>query len=623
MTPGCSIPLTLTRVKVLNYHDPRHLPDADRFSPPLGDALMVHPAFGSVHPATSNALACLEERGISCTVEVPAVQLVSELLCSMRLRDRRSDEVVAAYVSRVEALVSLCHEVNLKEYQKPLQRTVEAMREYRILAPLIGKFSAGKSTLLNAVLGQELLGVDIDPETADASELHYGAPEQAEGICLDGQRQACAHVTANLPSSASNPIWYYRRHINNPALQALDKLVLVDMPGLESNKFDHEKAIANYMERGEVFLGVVSSDAAFDESVMRVLREAHGNAKELHLIVTKCGRHSETKLAEIQQSLQEFFAGLEPRPEIVLVESRDGAPGIDALTSLLCRLSSRFKEFFQRRFEAVLSDLETQIRTKLERELALASCDDVEIKQQMAAEQKVFAQLAETARREQQTLQKYLCGDGMEQVAGAVLQTLSASEDVLVEAAMSRTLQQVVATMVRPVVQSEARRVADSAVREYTINMEKSLRQPGFEMEIPIAVMIPDIKEDKSGMFGAGLGALLGVLIAGGPLGALLGGLLGLFGRKNDGAREERRALIHSQVIPQVLLSVRQQLQPKFAEYAAEVAGSSQAFIEEQRQALEERRTRMLEDLQQRREEHEARRQQLRQAIAQVGVAVS
>lgn len=593
--------------------------DAGRFQPLIAGSAASHPAYSAVHPASSNYLTLLDERGISSTAEIPVIQLVTELLCSMRLKDMRRDDLLATYLKKAKNLAALCRRTGLSEYEEPLRAWRQQMEDYRILVPLVGKFSAGKSTLLNALMENELLGVDINPETADASELHYGQQERAEGIFLSGDIRPCSSVTALLPSSEANPLWYYRRHIDNPVLKNMGKLVLVDMPGLDSNKFNHEKAIANYIERGEVFLGILSSEAAFDHSVMRVLREAYGGGKELHLVVTKCGRQSEKKLKEIRDSLLDYFAGCERLPEVALVESRDGAPGTADLLALLYRLSSRFNEFFKKRFESILNDFENQIRMKLEAEMKLACCDDLELRQKMIAEQKIFASLHETIRKKRTVLKKRLTGGGVEQVVSATLRALSGSEGSLLSALESGTLQQTIGSIVRPAAQAEAHRVVAEAVAAFTRQIENATDHFNTHLDVHIAVMSPEMKVGNSGNVAAGIGAVIGGVILG-PIGAIVGTILGKwFGNNKNKVREENRILIYNQIIPAVLDSVRRQVALNFAEHADRIADSTQSFVDEQRRALEARREEMLENIQRKRQEFEARRQQIRQAIAAIG----
>ena len=81
-------------------------------------------------------------------------------------------------------------ETLLIRYQQPLE-TFQAVRDdtthFKMRVPLVGAFSAGKSTLLNKLLGEDLLSVEVSPETSLATELHYASTEQIIGHYKNGQ----------------------------------------------------------------------------------------------------------------------------------------------------------------------------------------------------------------------------------------------------------------------------------------------------------------------------------------------------------------------------------------------------------------------------------------------------
>ena len=54
--------------------------------------------------------------------------------------------------------------------------------QFHVVTPIVGKFSTGKSSLLNALLGKSRLGKDylrtqITPETAIPTEMRWGASD--------------------------------------------------------------------------------------------------------------------------------------------------------------------------------------------------------------------------------------------------------------------------------------------------------------------------------------------------------------------------------------------------------------------------------------------------------------
>lgn len=59
---------------------------------------------------------------------------------------------------------------------------LESVQKQQLVIPVVGNFSAGKSTLLNRFLGSSVLPTGITPETSLATELHYSANERIEAF---------------------------------------------------------------------------------------------------------------------------------------------------------------------------------------------------------------------------------------------------------------------------------------------------------------------------------------------------------------------------------------------------------------------------------------------------------
>ena len=54
------------------------------------------------------------------------------------------------------------------------QKILESIDTYRVNTPVVGNFSTGKSSMINAIINKPLLSVDITPETAVPTEIYYG-----------------------------------------------------------------------------------------------------------------------------------------------------------------------------------------------------------------------------------------------------------------------------------------------------------------------------------------------------------------------------------------------------------------------------------------------------------------
>ena len=79
-----------------------------------------------------------------------------------------------------EEILEVCNTLHTYSKQAELAQekvnTIEAVQKNvavtQLLVPVIGQFSAGKSTMINTMLGSNLLPTGITPETSLATEMH-------------------------------------------------------------------------------------------------------------------------------------------------------------------------------------------------------------------------------------------------------------------------------------------------------------------------------------------------------------------------------------------------------------------------------------------------------------------
>ena len=85
---------------------------------------------------------------------------------------RKTQQNFLNYLSAVERVLQKIEAAGLalKIDLKPIKELQASIRSRELLVPVVGAFSAGKSSLLNAILGNDVLSVAITPETAIPTE---------------------------------------------------------------------------------------------------------------------------------------------------------------------------------------------------------------------------------------------------------------------------------------------------------------------------------------------------------------------------------------------------------------------------------------------------------------------
>lgn len=176
--------------------------------------------------------------------------------------------------------------------QTDLHTLSNAVQAFTLYVPFIGEYSAGKSSLLNTWLCQNLLPEDQTPTTAIATELHYG--EEVSMVVMVSETEE--RLVKTLPMNAAEANTkdsmqglYAICTTNSPRLHAVAPVIPVDMPGTNSGIERHTKALYQYVNKGEAFFLVVSPDSGtLPASLVAFLDELELGARPLFIVLHKC-----------------------------------------------------------------------------------------------------------------------------------------------------------------------------------------------------------------------------------------------------------------------------------------------------------------------------------------------
>lgn len=193
------------------------------------------------------------------------------------------------------------------------------------LLVVVGEFNAGKSALINALLGAAVAEEGVTPTTTRLGVLRFGEVAGRE-------RQADGSELVTAP------------------VELLRRLVLVDTPGTNAVFREHEALTRDYVPRADLVLFVTSADRPFSESERGFLAVLAAWGKKLVVVLNKADLLAGA--GELEQVLtfvrEQALARLSLMPTIFAVSARaarqarrDGdvaglaASGLPALESFL------------------------------------------------------------------------------------------------------------------------------------------------------------------------------------------------------------------------------------------------------------------------------------------------
>jgi len=301
----------------------------------------------------------------------------------------------------------------LARYQQPLV-ALQAIREetvsFKMRVPLVGAFSAGKSTLLNALLGEKLLSVEVDPETSLATELHYDVIETVVGHYATGETQVLTReALLNQQFGALVPEGWVEVCLPTPVLARYEHLCLVDMPGLDSGMQAHMTAIDRYIGRSLAHCIVISADdGTLHKSTRDFLQELALHQKPVIAVLTKIDKKSvgeQSSIVEaVRAELKQLLGNQLVQVACVSARKRNIQPFLDALEHLEQQSEQRFNTTVGRRALQLLASLDKELDVLINKDDLSSEQLQVQ-RQELDQEMSYFQQKLE---QETETLQKQL-----------------------------------------------------------------------------------------------------------------------------------------------------------------------------------------------------------------------
>ena len=262
------------------------------------------------------------------------------------------------YLEQVNVLVKKA------ELDKSKDTLIKLVKEQELLVPVVGGFSAGKSTAINAFLGENILSVAITPETALATELRYtDGQAYAQGIKENGQIEELSLNEFVKLKERAEDFAYAKVFLNNEKLKSIEPLILVDMPGFDAPVEAHNKAIMEYLARGAYFVILESaSSGTLAMSIKRHIENLQTLGRSFSFALTKCDLKPKSELDEIKTSIaDELKDSFDYDKSVFLLDLKGGLDKVIKDTNSEQIFENLYKDELKFDFKDTKSSLQTKI----------------------------------------------------------------------------------------------------------------------------------------------------------------------------------------------------------------------------------------------------------------------
>ena len=175
---------------------------------------------------------------------------------------------------------------------------------------VIGQFSSGKSTFLNALLEQEILPSGIIPLTSKVCEISYGENLHLEIFYKDGTHTfAPLEFLEQVQPTINTQISHYKLYAPVPLLQ---EVTFLDTPGFNSQNQEDTDITNTILQEVDGIIWVSLIDNVGKNSEREILNThiRHYRAKSLCVLNQKDRLKNATELHTSLRYAQEAFSGI-------------------------------------------------------------------------------------------------------------------------------------------------------------------------------------------------------------------------------------------------------------------------------------------------------------------------
>ncbi len=188
-----------------------------------------------------------------------------------------------------------------EEDRKRLADVAQDLRDMFFLVVIIGEFNAGKSTFVNALLGEQLLPTGITPTTEVIELVRYNeTPDRKPNMKGDSLRE-----------------W---GHPNTGA----EGVAIVDTPGTGSVFKQHETVAKDFLHRSDLVIFLLSAKRAFAETERIYMETARDFGKKLILVVNQSDLLDAGEQAQVRRFIeQQVKEHLNLQPLLFMVSAKE------------------------------------------------------------------------------------------------------------------------------------------------------------------------------------------------------------------------------------------------------------------------------------------------------------
>ena len=261
----------------------------------------------------------------------------------------------------------------------------------QLILPLIGEFSAGKTSLINALTDSKVLETASLPTTATLYQIIFGAPEnKAVALSAEGEE-----VELQLDALKNDELKKYPTvNLFDTSTKVPKDIIFVDTPGLSSPDPKHREVLISILPRVDAILLTVDANQPITRSLLAFVKEMRLADKPIYLILNKTDTKSTGELQDLKAGIARDIDL--PIDSIVCTSASTG--GVSELQQLLTKIQGQKTQIIAKVDALRTKELIGELRSFIA-EILRSSSSPKELKEAVRAQERELERLQSNIRQ--------------------------------------------------------------------------------------------------------------------------------------------------------------------------------------------------------------------------------
>lgn len=263
-------------------------------------------------------------------------------------------------MENIDVLYEAAQFLSLKNIEEELNAIkAKSGEDAELVLPLVGEFSSGKTTLINALTDCKKLETATKPTTATIYEVHFGCDRcHATVLTAQGERKEVEEI-ALLKNDALGDALVV--NIFDTSNRIPSSITLVDTPGLSSPNPQHKQTLTEFLPHADAILLVTDVNQQLTRSLTDFIKMMKLAKRPIFLIITKCDTKSKEELEQVKKYISKNSEL--PVQQMACVSAQSG--DLEELSNLLSKVQKEKTQILQavnkQRIQTIANTLIQQI----------------------------------------------------------------------------------------------------------------------------------------------------------------------------------------------------------------------------------------------------------------------